>query len=300
MKKLLISVCICTYKRKDLLARLLDSLIDQKIDERFSFDVVIIDNDKYRTGEDVVRQFQIHTNVKVTYDCEPEQNISRARNRAVKDAPGDLIAFIDDDETPDPRWLWMLFDTHRKFQVDGVLGPVIPVYDGIPPKWLIESGLCNRDSFPTGTILDSSKFMRTGNVLFSRHIIKELETPFDPELGLTGGEDVDFFKRMLNKGNTFIWCDEAAVFEFVPKERQRIVYHVKRALLRGLTNSRREYLVSKETLKSVAAVMSYTFCLPILMVVSRPLFLIYLIKNCDHLGKLLGYLGIKLIKKRSF
>lgn len=300
LKQALISVCICTYKRPELLTRLLSALGHQSIDNRFSFEIVVADNDRRRTAEEVVKHFRRQSDVDVVYDCEPEQNISRARNKTVSNARGEFIAFIDDDEFPGPEWLQTLFDACRKFRADGVLGPVNPLYEGTPPRWLIESGLCNRDSFPTGTLLDNSRFMRTGNVLFSRRILKNSEDPFDPSKGLTGGEDADFFDRMLRNGRTFVWCDEAGVFETVPEERQRMGYYVKRAFLQGMTTADQEPLIGTGTLKSLVAVVIYTAGLPVLMAMSRSLFVRYLIKDFNHTAKLLGHCGIRPVKRRTF
>ncbi len=76
--------------------------------------------------------------------------------------------------------------------------------------------------------------MRTGNVLLAKAMIEGLETPFDPRLGRTGGEDADFFDRMVKAGRSFVWCAEARVYEDVPVERQTLKYHVKRAFVRGV------------------------------------------------------------------
>ena len=42
----LVSVCVCTYKRPMLLAKLLDSLASQAIEDNFTYEVVVVDNDK--------------------------------------------------------------------------------------------------------------------------------------------------------------------------------------------------------------------------------------------------------------
>jgi len=40
---------------------------------------------------------------------------------------------------------------------------------------------------------------RTGNVLLSKKIFHNKENYFDPKFGKTGGEDVNFYKRMIEK-----------------------------------------------------------------------------------------------------
>src|SRR3954453_22793688 len=92
-----ICICICTYKRPDCLRRLLDELSAQDTDGLFTYSIVVVDNDVARSGESVVRDFGAGSPVAVRYFFEPRQNISLARNKAIENACGDLLAFIDDD-----------------------------------------------------------------------------------------------------------------------------------------------------------------------------------------------------------
>jgi glycosyltransferase involved in cell wall biosynthesis len=247
-----------------------------------------------------VHDWQRQSAVEVHYLVEPVRSISLARNRAIANAKGDLIAFIDDDESPESAWLLNLFRAYKEFLADGVLGPVIPSYQGKPPLWLVKSRLCVRRSFRTGTVLANPKYMRTGNMLFDRRILDGDQAPFDPRYGLTGGEDSDFFGRMLKQGRIFVWCEEARVHEDVPPERQRRGYHIRRALIRGVNNADREPFLSVGTVKSTVAVVVYTAVLPILLFVGHHLFMKYLVKKCDHLGKILAHFGVKLIRERTF
>ena len=148
--------------------------------------------------------------------------------------------------------------------------------------------------------MTNPRYMRSGNVLIRRQIIEGLKFPFDPRLGRSGGEDADFFERMLLKNWKFIWCDEARVFETVPASRQKLGYHIKRAFIRGVTSADQEKFLSLKTIKSVAAVISYTAFLPVLLLSGYHLFVRYLIKDCDHLAKLFAHCGIKLISERTF
>src|SRR5438045_903343 len=86
-----ISVCICTYRRPALLGRLLDAMCGQIADPTFAFEIVVVDNDERRSAEAVVTERAARSPVDIRYDCEPQRNISLARNRAVKTANGNLV-----------------------------------------------------------------------------------------------------------------------------------------------------------------------------------------------------------------
>src|SRR5208337_800579 len=110
-----ISVCICTYKRPRFLKRLLGKLADQETGGLFTYSVVVADNDQLQSAKAVVSDFAARSTVPVTYCVEPQQNISLTRNKAIENATGDFIAFIDDDEFPTKRWLLALFEACGKY-----------------------------------------------------------------------------------------------------------------------------------------------------------------------------------------
>ena len=103
---------------------------------------------------------------------EPQQNISLTRNKAIANATGDFIAFIDDDEFPAKRWLLTLFEASGKYGADGVLGPVKCHFDEKPPRWVIKGKFYERPTYPTGFVIDWTKG-RTGNVLLRRQILED-------------------------------------------------------------------------------------------------------------------------------
>src|SRR5580700_7943958 len=95
-----IAICICTYKRPVLLKRLLDDLGGQDTGGLFTYSIVVVDNDHLRSAEPVVSVFAAASAIPIRYCEEPRQNIALARNKAVENATGDFVAFIDDDEFP--------------------------------------------------------------------------------------------------------------------------------------------------------------------------------------------------------
>ena len=295
-----VSICICTYKRVNLLERLLSKLEDQVREQNFNFSVVVVDNDFVGSARETVFAFKDKTKLSVEYHIEPEQNISLARNRAVQNSKGNIIVFIDDDEFPGEGWLHNLYKTYKEFNADCVFGPVKPYYNVKPPKWIIKGKLHERDSFETGTIIKNALYTRTGNVLISKNILCDKQFVFDPRLGRTGGEDTEFFRRKINDRCVLVWCEEACVYESIPPERLKRYYFLKRALLRGVVNGRNSTSGLIDTAVSFTALMLYTISLPFLFLAGHHLFMKYLIKDFDHIGKLFSIIGIDLIKERNF
>lgn len=279
-----ISVCICTYKRQQFLDRLLQGLADQDTQGLFSYSVVVADNDEQRSAEPVVSQFAAEHRVPVCYCVEPRQNIALARNRAVENARGEFVAFIDDDEFAFRGWLLTLFKACRQYNVDGVLGPVKPHFDEEPPKWVVKGKFYDRPTYPTGLVIDGRKG-RTGNVLLKRQLFGDPQ-PFRPEFRTA--EDQDFFTRMIQRGHVFIWCNEAAAFETVPPLRWKRSFMLRRALLRGGTAVVRQDFGVREVVKSIIAVPTYTVALPVAFLLGQHHFMTLLVKLFDHLGKLLA------------
>jgi len=227
------------------------------------------------------------------------QNIALARNKALDKSQGNFVAFIDDDETPIEQWLWLLYETMCSYKVAGILGPVLPSFQRQPPVWIVRSKLCERKRFPTGTYIENASDTRTGNILLSKDFLDSHGFRFDPKFGLTGGEDCDLFRRMMEKGAKFVWCDEACVYEVVPSSRLTRRYLLKRALLRGVANSHGIHFFSRSVGRSILAITCYTSALPLLMVIGHHHFMRFLIKSCDHLGKVLAVIGIKVLVKRQ-
>jgi succinoglycan biosynthesis protein ExoM len=289
-----ISVCICTYKRPDFLKRLLTELGRQDTGGLFTYSIVVADNDHLESAKAVVSDFMATSTITVAYCVEPRQNIALTRNKAVENAHGDFLAFIDDDEFPTPSWLLTLFNACNEYGTDGVLGPVKRYFDEPPPKWILKGDFYERATYPTGYVIDWRKG-RTGNVLLKRSILPTDELPFNAEF--RNGEDQDFFRRMIERGHKFIWCDEAVAYEVVPPIRWKRSFMLRRALLRGAMEPETATFRARDLLKSVIAVPVYVVILPFALVLGHHRFMRFLVSLCDHVGKLLAFVGINPIKE---
>jgi succinoglycan biosynthesis protein ExoM len=292
-----ICVCVCTFKRAKLLSFLLDKLGEQKTNGLFTYSAVVSDNDPAQSARATLAEFSASNSLAVVYCFEKQQNIALARNKALENAVGDFIAFIDDDEFPASDWLLNLYSACAAYDVAGALGPVLPYFDHEPPAWAIKGKFFDRPRFRSGYELSYDQ-TRTGNVLFRRDILKKVEVPFRPQFNVAG-EDIDFFRRMMQRGFKFIWCDEGIAYELVPVSRCTRSYLLRRAWLRGSNFSKQSANHLKNGAKSLVAVPCYALSLPVLIFFGQHVFLRYLIKLCDHFSRLLAYAGLPVVTQRQ-
>jgi glycosyltransferase involved in cell wall biosynthesis len=258
----------------------------------FTYSIILADNDRTGSAQPVIEEMRERIPTTLTYCIEPVQNIALARNAALQHAGTDYVAFIDDDEFPAPGWLITLFTACHVYDAAGILGPVRPFFDEPPPDWLVRSRLCDRTEYATGSVL-GWKQTRTGNVLFRRALIDSLQSPFRPEFG-NGGEDQDFFRRMMDLGHRFVWCNEAVVYEYVPPNRRTRTYYFRRALLRG--QNERMLLTPASIARSLLAVPAYLMMLPVLALLGEHHVMQYGVRLLDHMGKLLVASGIRAVR----
>jgi hypothetical protein len=215
-----VTVAVPTYRRPADLGSLLPLVLWQAADVsatsggRYLVDVLVVDNDPDRSGEAVAGGFPGET---VRYVAEPEPGIAAVRNRALAEAAGSrLLASIDDDERPAAGWLTHLLETWRTTGAAAVSGRIVADYEGALDPYIEAGGFFSRPSMVTGTEVGTAA---TGNLLLDLEQVRGLGVRFDPDLGLSGGEDNLFSRALVAGGGRIVWCDEAVAVDKVPAAR---------------------------------------------------------------------------------
>jgi glycosyltransferase involved in cell wall biosynthesis len=231
-----VDLCVITCRRPRSLRRLLGALQELRAPESCTVRVVVVDNDDEESARTVCREAASWLCWPLHYATEKQRGIPHARNKALAIAlpHADFVAFIDDDETPDPMWLAELLRTHGAHETDAVTGPSLPVFESPPPRWIPESALFEGPRHPTGTTVDVAY---TNNVLVATCALEQMAALFDERLALTGSSDSEFFTRFARAGHTIVWCDEARTHEWIPDSRARLGWLLRRALRTGSTQS---------------------------------------------------------------
>src|SRR2546425_6789214 len=104
-----LTIAICTFNRADLLPRSLDSVRNQ-MRTSADLEIMIVDNGSTDHTRDMVAEVQAEDS-RVRYVVEPNAGISHARNRALREARGEYLAFLDDDAWAEHDWLHNLIGT---------------------------------------------------------------------------------------------------------------------------------------------------------------------------------------------
>lgn len=235
-----ISICICTFKRPDMLRALLNKIFSQDFEKPSKFlQIVVTDNDPDHSARDILLSFPDTKYITLVSLHIKAPNISAARNTCIHAADGELIALIDDDEIPVNDWLTRLLGTMTNTGAGVVFGPVIPRYSLKTPDWILHGQYFERKRYKTGEHVPIEE-TRTGNVLIKKTCLKGIDGPFDLNFGRTGGEDTLFFKQLKKNGIQFSWCDEAIVEESVPLERATAKWLLQRSYRIGQTWARIE------------------------------------------------------------
>jgi O-antigen biosynthesis protein len=222
----MVTVAVCTRGRPAELERCMQGL--RGIDyERL--EILVVDNAP--ENDDVEQAFYraIGTDQRFRYTREPRPGLSCARNHAVSEAAGDIIAFTDDDVRVDADWVrGLVAGFARHPNVGCVTGLVASAaletraeqYFDARVWWSSSCG--HRLYLPERGPLDSSlhpfsagAFGTGANMAFRRDLIVALGS-FDELLGAgsptSGGEDLDAFVRVLRSDHALSYEPSALVW----------------------------------------------------------------------------------------
>lgn len=230
---MLISVCMCTYKRETL-DKTLRSLCAQVMPDACSLEIVIVDNDIDASGRNICEKYQQSQSVvDIRYFINGERNLSAVRNTSIEQARGELLAFIDDDEWADPDWIEALYSAIDKYNADAVFGKVNVIYPDSAPLWIVQGDMFGKDRHSTGAVLSKGA---TSNAMLKPDWVNSKGFRFDSRFGKSGGEDTDFFHRIHNAGGKLVFDNAAVVSETVEEHRLNLEYLKKQNVRIGQTH----------------------------------------------------------------
>jgi glucosyl-dolichyl phosphate glucuronosyltransferase len=227
-----ISVILCTYNRCQSLATALESVATSQMPDSVAWEVLVIDNNSKDQTREVVKQFDQRYPGLFRYIFEPQQGKSHALNTGIREARGEILAFMDDDVLVDANWLQNLTKVFQQENWAGAGGRILPERDFTPPAWLSVEGkyaLAPLAIFDLGTLPGELAEAPFGtNMAFRKEVFEKIggfRTDLGPQPGSeTRSEDTEFGFRALAAAQR-LWYEPAAiVYHSLPAQRLRKEY----------------------------------------------------------------------------
>jgi glycosyltransferase involved in cell wall biosynthesis len=222
-----ITVILCTYNRGEDLANALNSVAASTLPESTEWEVLVVDNNSTDHTRNVVEGFCLRFPGRFRYRFEPQQGKSHALNAGIREARGEVLAFMDDDVTVEPTWLHNLTAALRDGEWVGSGGRILPERTFQIPRWLSVKGryalapLALFDLGPQCGALDEPPF---GTNMAFRKKMFDKYGGFRTDLGPRPGneirnEDTEFGRRLLIAGERLRYEPSAVVYHPVSHSR---------------------------------------------------------------------------------
>jgi len=235
----MVSIAICTYNNARKLEVVLESLRGLICPPALEYEILIVDNNCSDETRAVVERCQAIGGRRLRYIFEGSQGLSHARNRALKEAAGDVVSYLDDDVKVEPGWLSAVAAAFEEYSAAVVGGKSYLIYPSERPAWLPEEYeyLLSKLDYGDQVIVGVDKDLFGLN--FS--VRKEWAVRaggFDTSLGRCGhslgsGEESDLLKRIRAGGGIPVYQPGAIVGHLVSPERMKIRWFLKRLFAAG-------------------------------------------------------------------
>jgi len=229
-----ITVILCTYNRCRSLSKSLESLVSQTLPAAIDWEVLVVDNNSRDETRGVAEEFCRRYPGRFRYIFEPRAGKSNALNTGVREALGEILAFIDDDAMAEPSWLQNLTAELHGSEWAGAGGRILPEKSFSPPGWLSAelpssfAPLALVDLGPQSGPLSESP--SGTNMAFRREIFQRyggFRTDLGPQPNSPNPqkcEDSEFGHRLLAAGERLRYEPSAVVFHAVPEIRRHKKY----------------------------------------------------------------------------
>lgn len=276
------SIITCTYNREKYLGQTLKSVCEQTFPAG-DYEILVVDNNSTDNTAFICEQYRKnYSDKQFFYFKEVNQGFSFALNRGIKEARGEYIVFVDDDETINTNHLELLYAYLEKYpQAELIASPVVPIYENGEPEWMshftqrLIGGYFNQGD--KVKILDANHYPGTGHTIIKRELYEKYGY-YNTELGrkgtsLIGAEDKDMFNRLKNNGISAYYFPAIPIYHHIPESKttddffNRLTYSIgKSERIRTKSVSDKEYykrLIS-EAVKWAASIVlciGYTLCL---------------------------------------
>lgn len=241
--RVLFSVVICSYNRRDHVVAAVESVLGQSLSADL-YEVVVVDNCSTDGTADAIGAL-VRAHASVHYLYEERLGLATARNTGWRAAQGTYVAFLDDDARAETDWLETaerLIEANPE-NLQCVGGPIHPFYTSPRPGWWL-------DAYEIRTRGDVVRHLRPGEAFSGSNMIWRKDAlqrygGFESTAGMKGaelgmGEETALFRRVWEgeESPVFLYSPDLRVYHWVPAEKMTMRYILKRATANGQFEAR--------------------------------------------------------------
>ena len=223
------TVILCTYNRCQTLSKALSSVAVSALLPSVEWEVLVVDNNSSDRTREVVEDFCRRYPARFRYLFEPRKGKSHALQTGIREAPGDVVAFMDDDVTVEPTWLQNLTAELHSGEWAGAGGRIVLQWPPSLPDWLAIEGPWVRHGQPAFDQGNEAKELIGPpfgtNMAFRKEMFQKhggFRTDLGPSPGgeiPRPGEDTEFGRRLIAAGERLRYEPSAVVYHPVPENR---------------------------------------------------------------------------------
>jgi glycosyltransferase involved in cell wall biosynthesis len=214
------TIVVCVRKRPHGCARAIRSAFAQR-GAQVEVEVVAVDADPAGSAAPILKALAAEAPCRFVWTHAPGPGYGRARNVALAEARGDVIAFLDDDQEADRGWLGALVSALRANEADAAFGPIeARLPEGVLAGRRFVARLASRGA-AGGPGADGSP-LEVGGAAFVRTRTFRTRTPFDEAASPIGGEADALLAAAQTAGATFVWSPDARVRVHLEADRARL------------------------------------------------------------------------------
>ncbi|MDO4191564.1 MAG: glycosyltransferase family 2 protein [Bacteroidales bacterium] len=249
-----LSVLICTYNREKYVYNVLRSVALNTF-PRNNYEIILVDNNcTDNTVGECERFCNDFPDITFRRVVEKNQGLSYARNRAIAEASGEILVYVDDDALVNDDFLQAYDDIFNMMpEAMGAGGQVQPLYETEEPTWMSHytKVLITSYKYDGDKIKENKcgKFPSGGNMGFRREVFEKVGA-FNPELGrkgknLIGAEEKDFNDRMQKAQLKTFYIPRAILYHIISPVRFTKEYFVNLTYSIGKSERNRTLSISK-------------------------------------------------------
>jgi glycosyltransferase involved in cell wall biosynthesis len=233
-----ITVILCTLHHSQGLAKVLSSLACSSLPAEVGWEVLVVDNNSTDQTREVVEEFCRRIPAHFRYLFEPQPGKSYALNAGIRESWGEVLAFLDDDVTVEPTWLYNLTKALDGHEWAGAGGRIVLKWPTSIPGWLSVEGPYVRHYLPGfdkgETAGELAETPYGANMAYRKKMFDKYGG-FRTDLGPSPNpeiphffEDAEFGSRVLAAGEKLRYEPSAVIYHAIREDRIRKTYFLDR------------------------------------------------------------------------